>query len=172
MDITNFTYRTYYWATTNPPVNKSDTISVEAADGRFIMTNTAVYNGSVKEDKFDITKEEFDALCEKYAELKVPEALALLTNIQEMPPISMMGGASGSVFAVTVDGKTIETERINEPVHEFITVLTQLKNSYNTVEGPVFWQCRNCGYPQNSGNFCADCGSPKENNIAGGAYVG
>ena len=160
MNITEIIYRAYYWATTNPPINQSTTTSVFSEGGKYFLLDVKEENGALDESKYELTEEQFGAVCGKAEELNIIESIEKL-NALNVPEPMMVGGASGSTIAITADGSTIVTGKSDEAISQFIKELLFLRDSFKaTAQGE--WVCENCGFKHNKGNFCTECGSAKK----------
>ena len=192
MEIRKISYRTYQWATTNPPINSSSELLLEKSENGWALYDISELNGSIMKKTYAVSEAHADRIIGLFYELDIRGEF-FVENPNKAENYPMMGGGSGASVSAQTDSEELSTAFFTEKMSEFINRFCALKNecgnpiktegelpqiffgapaTASSVNIPLTdsepqkkgeWICPLCGYNHNTGNFCSECGSVKNN---------
>lgn len=145
MDLSYLEFYTYRYATTNPPINESSSLILEAdGSGGATLIKKSNYNQDEWCAKYSVTAAQFDEIKSLFESLGVKEELLRIMAVPPAPPVEMMGGSNGSGFVCKADGEELS-------IRDSVPCTQELGNRINRLLnecGEPFYKTE----PEQSGN--------------------
>ncbi len=186
--INRIIYRTYEWATTNPPRNISDTLTLEKSENGITLKEISDYNSNRLEKVYAVSERQFSEIEDLFIKNGIENGIKRALASKTQPPFpTTVGGGSGAVFSAVKEGEELVCDVIFPELSEFINSFKRLRDgcgapisetgepfAINGATISVFvpaieseepdegeWKCKACGYAHNTGSFCTECGTKK-----------
>lgn len=126
--INRIIYRTYEWATTNPPRNITDILTLEKGENGIMLSAFSDYNGNISEKVYSVSEEVFSRLATLFDEMNITEEIKRINAEMVGEQIPLDGGGRDEAFYAFENEDEYTCTDISPALSEFIRAFKELKN--------------------------------------------